>query len=282
VRKLIPPTHKVRVTLALCTERIQGEDFKTRADSIADELEEEETRYNQVAEACELYTVAVSTHVGAVTKDEMISLYDQRLSKKGHPAREVYDSIRAGAKFNKCPLCGHRDVSTLDHYLPKSKFPAFAITPINLVPSCGECNKTKLTATATDAGEQMLHPYFDDFTDGVWLRAQVVEVEPTGLLFFVVPPDGWSELRKRRIAEHFSKLELADLYGPNAAQELANISGDLGELADSGGPEIVKAHLERQWRSRASSESNSWQSAMYAALANSEWFWIGGHRSIRT
>lgn len=282
MRKLDLPDHRVRPTLSSCIERIGDEDFRTRAESIVDELEEEETRYSHLAENSELYTVAIATHVGAVTKDEMISLYTQRLSKKGHPARAIYDSLRAGAKFNKCPLCGHRDVSTLDHYLPKAKYPAFAITPNNLVPSCMECNKAKLAKVAAIPEDQTLHPYFDDFGDGVWLRAKVVEAEPPGVLFYVQAPDDWVEVRRLRIRSHFDDLELAALYGSNAAQELANISGDLSDLADSDGPEKVKEHVARQARSRAASESNSWQFAMYDALANSEWFWNGGHRSIRT
>jgi hypothetical protein len=211
----------------------------------------------------------------------MVSLYKQRLSKQGQPARAVYDSLRAAAKFNICPLCGHRPVATLDHYLPKSSHPLFAITPLNLVPCCTDCNKVKRSDVATDIESQKFHPYFDDFDDGSWLRAQIIESTPPAIRFFVGSPAGWDKVKSQRAANHFSKLELAGLYGSNAAQELAQIAGILHELAVTAGPGEVKVHLEAQSRSRAAIARNSWQAAMYDALSRSEWFWNGGYKMIK-
>ena len=211
-----------------------------------------------------------------------MSLYDERLSKKGHPAREIYDSLRAAAKFNICPLCGQRQVASLDHYLPKSSHPLFAITPINLVPCCSDCNKAKLAEVGTDEASQTFHPYFDDFDDGVWLVARVVEENPPAVLFSVASPDDWNEIKARRASHHFSLLGLAELYGSNAAQELAQIAEGLKELREASGPDEVRRHLEHQASSRGANGLNSWQAAMYAAVARSEWFWQGGHLNIQT
>lgn len=282
MKKITPPMHKVRPTLDLCVSRIENDNLKARAESVADELEEGEAAYSEQANTQSLHSIQEQDHVGQLTRDEMVSLYDERLSKKGHPAREIYDSLRAAAKFNICPLCGQRQVASLDHYLPKSSHPLFAITPINLVPCCSDCNKAKLAEVGTDAASQTFHPYFDDFDDGIWLVARVVEENPPAVLFSVASPNGWNEIKVRRASHHFSLLGLAELYGSNAAQELAQIAQGLKELRETSGPEEVHRHIERQAFSRSANSHNSWQAAMYAALARSEWFLQGGHLSIQT
>lgn len=282
MRRIDPPVHCVRPTLTLCVSRIEDPDLRSRAESVADILEAGEAEYRAQAASNTLYLQSAATHVGTLTNEEMESLYDQRLSKKGHPAREVYDSLRAAAKFNLCPLCGHRQVATLDHYLPKSSRPLFAITPVNLVPSCSDCNKAKLAAVAPDPGSQTFHPYFDSFDDGVWLGARIIEESPPAIVFSVISPAGWPEVKYQRAKAHFTMLGLAELYGSNAAQELAQISLSLRELSEKCGPDEVRAHLEVQSRSRAALGPNTWQAAMYRALLQSEWFWRGGHTMIQT
>jgi hypothetical protein len=46
------------------------------------------------------------------------------------------------------------------------------------------------------------------------------------------------------------------------------------------GPNEVHRHLEVQAALRHAVEINSWETAMYEAMAVSTWFWCGGHRNI--
>lgn len=48
--------------------------------------------------------------------------------KNGSAARKVYDKLRASSK-GICPLCGIHGVDTLDHYLPKARYPLFSVNP---------------------------------------------------------------------------------------------------------------------------------------------------------
>lgn len=282
MKKITRPNHLVSAALKACISRIEDASFKVRADSANADFEQGETDYSEHATHHKLHDVKGQNNVGQLTRDEVVSLYDERLSKKGHPAREIYDSLRAAAKFNICPLCGQRQVASLDHYLPKSSHPLFAITPINLVPCCSDCNKAKSAKVGTDAASQTFHPYFDDFDDGVWLVARVIEANPPAILFSVSSPDGWSAVKIQRAVNHFNLLGLDELYGSNAAQELAQIANGLRELRETSGPGDVRRHLEHQATSRGANSPNSWQAAMYAALARCEWFWNGGHLAIQT
>ncbi|HDR6315494.1 TPA: hypothetical protein QCU53_002225 [Bacillus thuringiensis] len=76
-----------------------------------------------------------------ISKTEMLKLYTDKLAKLKQPGRVYYDKLMDSPLNHMCPLCGSRPVDSLDHYLPKEKFPAFAISPINLIPACLGCNK---------------------------------------------------------------------------------------------------------------------------------------------
>ena len=63
----------------------------------------------------------------------------------------------------RCPICdcsfAYSQV-TLDHILPKSKYPFLSITPINLVPTCYNCNMRKNDGIPS----KVLNPYFHGYS----------------------------------------------------------------------------------------------------------------------
>jgi hypothetical protein len=211
----------------------------------------------------------------------MKRLYAGQFVPKTKSARSLYDQILAAPKFSVCPLCGHRTVSTLDHYLAKTKHPALAITPANLVPACADCNKTKLASQPNSAVDQTLHPYFDDVEGAKWLRAKVVEGSPPAVRFVAEPPLEWGDVLCARLKRHFSDFKLASLYSSQAGAEIVSIADMLLTLSTRGGAESVKEHLVDQARSRQRVSLNSWQTAFYDALADSDWFQnVGIHQIL--
>jgi hypothetical protein len=83
----------------------------------------------------ELYNIPIQTNVqGSVRKKDMKQLYTQQMvqNKKG---RKIYDKLMNIAPLSRCPFCGIGIVSTLDHYLPKAKFPIFSVLTYNLIVS---------------------------------------------------------------------------------------------------------------------------------------------------
>lgn len=81
-------------------------------------------------------------------------------STQGTILRQLRDH---GYQF--CPSCGEAgSPNTLDHFLPKEKYPHFAITVANLTPMCSRCQGKK----GDDVGDAetprfFIHPYFDEF-----------------------------------------------------------------------------------------------------------------------
>jgi hypothetical protein len=213
-----------------------------------------------------------------VSKDEMTWLYNKRFVQST-PARPLYSRLKLSAHNEKCPLCGHRNVTTLDHYMPKAKFPTLAVDPVNLIPSCGDCNKAKQDVVVTEAEKATLHPYFDEVGNDPWLVAEVIPGAPASVKFRVRPPDTWSALLCQRLRHHFRLFGLGSLYRIEAAQELSNVRFALQKLFDSAGVAAVRAHLHEQALSRRSAYLNSWQTATYSAFAESDWFVNGGFSS---
>jgi hypothetical protein len=210
--------------------------------------------------------------VGRVTKKEMEDVYTKRMVKKNGPGRAIYDKLMSSPRHGQCPLCGQRMVSTLDHYLPKAYYPALVVTPINLIPSCSDCNRAKLDDVAATAEEQTLHPYFDSVESDVWLFATIRESIPAFATFSVRTSARWTTLKDKRVRHHFKVLKLAALYASHAAVEMRAIQQRLAQLLIAGGPTEVKKHLQSEAQSRCNVRKNSWVGALYTALAGSDWY----------
>lgn len=97
----------------------------------------------------------------------------ESFSQRGQAIRLLKDM-----DVNVCPYCnriytvtltekGHRSRPQFDHYMSKSKYPYFAISLLNLIPSCGLCNQAK-----SDKEDQILYPYFEEMGTDVMFRTK--------------------------------------------------------------------------------------------------------------
>lgn len=91
--------------------------------------------------------------VNNLTNSEAIYIYESPFK------RHVREKFLTQYLGSACPICGqYYDKTTLDHVLPKSKYTQYTVTPINLVPMCGNCNKRKGDSSVS------FHPYFQDLS----------------------------------------------------------------------------------------------------------------------
>jgi hypothetical protein len=263
-------------TFAICVSQIKNAILRRRLIAIRSNIEVAADDYAQKAEVGELYQVAQLRTIGVVPGVELVKTYDNRMAKRGQPGRPIYDDIKLLPKGDRCPFCDNRNISTLDHILPKKRYPLFAVTPINLVAACADCNKVKGEFAPTTARETVLHPYFEDLSGQQWLSAEVVRQRPPALIYRTIYVDEWDEVINARIAHQFALFGLAKLYSSHAAREIGDIRHNLQRHFEFGAAAAVKAELLRQWESRKANSLNSWQTAAYSALAESEWFCSGG------
>lgn len=109
---------------------------------------------------------------------------------------------------NVCPYCNRLYTMTLtrdgeksrpqfDHYKSKSLYPHFAISLMNLVPSCGLCNQGK-----GDRDEAVLYPYSDE----MGLDAVFITKPETGVNYLTGNQDALDEFSvKLQVADSLSK-----------------------------------------------------------------------------
>lgn len=288
MRKLEKPLDSAEDVFIKCIDTITNKDLKSRLTSCKDLVSNVAKAYDEKASKQELHTItrtkttkatkALKVINGQVTVDEMKNVYTSYFVPEGSPGRILYSKLLLAPSHGICPLCSQRIVSTLDHYLPKSQYPELSVVPVNLVPSCTDCNKDKLQTYPNNSEEETLHPYYDDIENDTWLSASVVKSTPASITFYVNPPATWDKLLSDRVKFHFSSFSLDKLYTTQAAVELTHINLRLNNIYSLSGKVGVRSHLLESAESRLYANKNSWQSALYNALTSDDWFCDGGFK----
>lgn len=280
MRRVREPRYSVAEILDVCLTHTEDVDLKVKANAALNLFVEAELDYRTRATTRELYKIAEAPNVGTLlSKDEMAFLY-KKLSSTTPETRVLYDHIKGLARGNICPLCNQRTVSTLDHYLAKSLHGSLAVTPINLVPSCKDCNTDSGTRRATSPGAQTFHPYFDDGDSEIWLVAEIIPGSPPAAVFSTSKPLSWNNDFYLSAKSHFEDFNLSPLYSAQAGQELVNIYTDIINSPDDDDPSELRKHFIETSARRRIPVRNSWQAALYQAAANSDWLCDGGYLEI--
>ncbi|MGD0443456.1 MAG: hypothetical protein ABSA39_05920 [Edaphobacter sp.] len=243
---------------------------KGRLNQISWQIQAARQSYDNYASVSSLYVLSQATSVGGlVTTEEMKSLYKKATSSAKGSARSIYNQLLNATPNSICPLCGQGRVGALDHYLPQSAYPEYVVLPSNLVPACTDCNQAKRAWFAKSADDQILHPYFDNFSDDQWLHAKVIPGQSPALRFYAAGPAHWSPVDRARVESHFKVFKLARLFTTHAGSELGSIRSHLvHEL--KGDEDRIKDHLLEQANSRRAAFLNSWQTAMYVRMSTTK------------
>lgn len=266
----------------ICVSKVRNTILKKNFRQITGSIVAADIEYQERSSEQQWFLIASSDGVdGVVGQAEMEKVYTQRMVGQRAPGRSLYDQLKNAAPNGICPLCGQRTVSTLDHFLPKTNFSALVVVPLNLIPACSDCNKAKLDKIPGCKSEQTLHPYYDDVTREQWLFAEVEETTPGSIRFYTLDVEAYDEVLNKRIEFHFRVLGLGSLYASNAYSTVTEIQFRLNSLHEKGGKNAVKAYLQEEEESRRKNHVNSWNTAAYQAMMNSDWFCDGGFNEFK-
>lgn len=266
MRSLNKPNFNVKEIVEKCAESIRNEERKKRYIENSDYIYQESALLDKCAEIGELNQIKKEETVNNVLSAiDMIDLYEQKFAK--HPAVKplYYDKIMGLAVNGKCPICGIGQVSTLDHYLAKSLYPVYTVTPINLIPVCKDCNFSKLDFKTSDDDKALLHPYYDNIDNIEWLCAEIIkEGDEITALYFV--NKHINERLYKRLQNHFLIYKLKKAYAVQAATEIAENrtmwKNKYDQLGGEGLIDILKESLE----SKEQYMRNTWNTALLRAL----------------
>lgn len=274
MKKISYPAIDTENVYLTCLESIPDDKqaYHNKMEGIAPLVESEWNTYLARKDRPELHLFSSARHgyeddliLGSVSKKELVTLYTSYMLKKGSDARDVYDRLRASSN-GICPLCGIGSVTTLDHYLPKARYPIFSVMPENLVPSCSDCNKGKGSSIYTNEDDQCLHPYYSNniFYTETWIMANLQRTIPLTFDFYASPPPHWSELDRKRAIKHFEEFKIKDKYSTYAATLLTMLESSARLLLTSMSPETVQEHFREIARQE---KANTTTQAVYFAVA---------------
>src|SRR5438128_1338097 len=121
--KIDSPIYQAGETFSICISRIRDAELRGRLEGIRPNIEAASLDYQVKASDASLHLIEPADNVaGSVTGKEMKAVYELRMAKKEQPGRQIYDKIQLLPKNDRCPYCDQRNVSILDHVLPKAHY----------------------------------------------------------------------------------------------------------------------------------------------------------------
>ncbi|OFE13008.1 hypothetical protein PHACT_07535 [Pseudohongiella acticola] len=292
MKRLALPNISFNGMLVKCSEGMEQVNVRNSFISVFPAFYAKEQQYQELSLAGNLYAYPkvnpltnTTRVVGHLTKRKLVNLYENNLRDKDKPARDYYDALLVSSG-ERCPFCGDiGQTKNLDHFLPKAHFPEFSVMPLNLVPSCRDCNMgEKGQDYATVEDDQAIHPYVDKdiFYQEQWVYAEYIDEDDGALVYYVECPAAWSQEEKNRAENHFNSLDLANRYSLESGKHLSEVidqknafvdvilgfdpQATTGEIKDA----FVNANLQPVINS--GQFSNHWKKVMYQCLANSARF----------
>lgn len=105
-----------------------------------------------------------------------------------------------------CSYCGISESHYLDHYMPKSLFPDYAIHAYNLIPCCSYCNEKKSDSFLDSRNQRIFfNPYTDSGKDEK-LKMEIKYNRDTNTPLIGI------ELIDQNYARHINRLEIKKRY----------------------------------------------------------------------
>lgn len=211
-------------------------------------------------------------------KNSLLHAYEKSTSS----LKTLRDALFEAAIKSKCPFCQIGVHTTLDHYLPKEKYPEFSVLPQNLIPACDECNRHK-RALIVDEGTAVrlfIHPYYDIIPNVNFIKARLKVTKNTLTIVFETYHNPLlSPQQYTHIDNHFRTLKLAQRFNKSSISELGDMRDTLKRLAKRG-PSFLKAKLLTQMKIYSNVGHNNWRRILFETLANDNLFLTVNHKYL--
>ncbi|MEU5323654.1 HNH endonuclease signature motif containing protein [Streptomyces sp. NPDC021056] len=273
---LDPPNITARDSYVTCVSSTQEAERRQLLLDATDAVTNAGDRFRVAAAAQTLHDLAESqfTVPGIGNRDAVKWAYTNGMRTEAGSV--IYDQLMDAPEDERCPMCGYGEVYQLDHVMPKVKFPALCVDPLNLVPACSNCNHIKGQVSPRSIETTPLHPYLDQIDHETWLDAAVIAGSQGELTYFITPPPTWDNTLMERVKYHFGLFKLGKRYGNQANRTLKNIRSNLQQQLESAGETAVRNYLIEESGSRLANDLNGWDGVAYRVWAGHDGFCRGG------
>jgi 5-methylcytosine-specific restriction endonuclease McrA len=178
----------------------------------------------------------------------------------------------------RCPYCTFNLHDSLDHIIPQTEFPEFAIHSRNLIPCCTDCNRRKQADWRQGiGGKLLLNLYRDTVADVQYLFVDIF-LDADGEIDFQflirkpvdIDPDLWVLIER-----HYTRLDLRRRMHNVSITALTELLNTAKNFLGNG---LTRAQFEEQTINTEQDNRryfgvNHWKSVLHQALVLNQDFW---------
>lgn len=235
---------------------------------IIDSIKEAYVEYDAKFASDTLASIEKTTIFDSISK-ELKDLY-----KYSDPIIEALRrNILKRAKSKLCPYCTILSkTSTMDHIIPQTDFPQYAVHPKNIIPCCDICNRHKSNNWKSENHLLFLNPYIDNIPAERYLFVDIEIPEENTLIanFSLRNETNISDILFKRIKHHYTALKLIDSFREASTDIFADIKQQIhsGEYDDN---TTIKKYLQNRSLNLFRIQGNNyWLGLLYEACSQND------------
>lgn len=269
MKQLNKPTFSVKEIVEDCAMSYTNTKLRQRLTNSSEYISAQSDEYDKLSNQHCLEKVLKEALPTNVSKKEMVDLYDKKFVGNAKIKDKYYNKIMIEAK-GKCPICGIGQASTLDHYLAKTIYPMYSVTPLNLVPVCKDCNYNKRDSEYNSIIEFPLNPYYDNVDNTIWLEAELMIKDGSLCTKYRINEavEVLDKVLYKRLQNHFALYKLSRIYSIQAATEISENASLWKKYYAEWGESTFYSYITDCLHSYEKVQYNTWKTALYRAISN--------------
>lgn len=192
--------------------------YKDRIVKFNQDLAQPYSNYDSSFQSNTIYTLVNNQQFQSnAIKADLLDLYSYS-SKPFVELKNELVKLPNNRSFDTCQYCAINSINTLDHILPKEKFPEFVVHPKNLFPACSLCNGKKSTKFVNNGIPEFLNLYLHDLPKVQYLFTEVILDKNTfNVRFYLKNINSIDPHIFEIIENHYRNLDLLSRYEKQAS-----------------------------------------------------------------
>lgn len=231
-----------------------------------------EARFAEFADPRAALDVIAEQAYSALEREDLLHCYDESTEPLSKLRTRILDAQSPELR-TICQHCCIDHSREMDHYLPKSIFPDFAVHGCNLIPMCGTCNGKKSNIFRVAGVRQIFNLYFDSLPTERYLRVTVRYDDDVPVARFSIDGAVLSADERKRVHSHFESLDLLQRYSEVSSSKFAEVASIVRETYRAASAAEAADFLSREaTRLSGRYSKNYWEAVLLDALSNSQRF----------
>lgn len=212
-----------------------------------------------------------------LSKDDLLTLYNYQSSVM-NSFRETLRKLQIKTIITTCQNCTIDTANSLDHILPKAKYPEFIVNPKNLLPCCSTCNSFKLDSIGNDKGDEQkfLNLYLDELPTEQYLFVDVFLDTDNEIDFKFHLKNMDNQINSETFAllnSHYSKLKLFERMKLKSIEYISELENKIISFSKRLSVEdIIVELIESANKDKLAYGNNHWKCIVEISLLRSRCF----------